>query len=54
MQLRRLAVLTDAENGAGLRSVLSSPDVCGLVASVLAVVEQEADAAVALVAEAAA
>ncbi len=27
----RLAALTEAENGAGLRSVLSSPDVCGLV-----------------------
>ena len=36
--------MTEAESGAGLRSVLSSPDARGLVASVLAVVEREADA----------
>ena len=45
VQLRRLAALTEAENGAGLRSVLSSPGAGALVASAPAVVEREADVA---------
>ncbi len=34
--------MTEPEDGAGLPSLLALPDVCGLVASVLAVVERQA------------
>ncbi len=50
VQLRRLAVEAETE-GPSLRGLLAGPDIRGLGASVLAVVEREADAAVALVAE---
>ncbi len=43
VQLRRLVVM--AEETPRPRALLASPDVCGLVASVQAVVEREADAA---------
>ncbi len=43
VQLRRLAVEAE-EEGPGLRGLLGEPDMRGLVASVLAVVEREADA----------
>ncbi len=36
--------MTEPEDGAGLPSLLASLNVCGLPASVLAVVEREADA----------
>ena len=45
VQLRRLAAMTEAENGAGLHSLLSSPDVRGLVASALGAVERAVEAA---------
>ncbi len=44
VQLRRLAVDADTE-GPSLRGLLGEPDLRGLVASVLAVVERAADAA---------
>ncbi len=44
-QLRRLAAMTEPENGAGLRMLLVSPDVRRQVAPVLAVVEREANVA---------
>ncbi len=43
-QLRRLVVEAEAE-GPSLRGLLAEPDACGLVASVLAVVEREANVA---------
>ncbi len=43
VQLRRLAVEADTE-GPSLRGLLGEPDMRGLVASVLAVVEREVDA----------
>ena len=43
VQFRRLAVEAEAE-GPSLRGLLGEPDMRGLVASVLAVVEREADA----------
>ena len=50
VQLRRLAVEAETE-GPRLRGLLAEPDMRGLVASVLAVVEREAGGADALVVE---
>ncbi len=49
VQLRRLAV--EAGEEPRLHALMALPDARGLVASVLAVVEREADAAATLVAE---
>ena len=43
-QLRRLAAITEAEDGAGLHSVLSLPDARRLVTSVLHAVERAVEA----------